>query len=114
MEEADTVDVEVSVEQNTLLQSQQLQLQSGARRRRTEDVTRGVPSDANFSSLLLSEPVLRGLKSMGYDRPSPVQMKAIPPAILGFGDLSFFLLPCVCICSIFLIFHIWNACTFRY
>ncbi|XP_063065586.1 probable ATP-dependent RNA helicase DDX20 [Engraulis encrasicolus] len=46
-------------------------------RSRTGDV---LLSDNNieFSSLLLSEPVLRGLTSAGFQRPSPIQLKAIP------------------------------------
>ncbi|NXA75518.1 DDX20 helicase, partial [Thryothorus ludovicianus] len=44
---------------------------------RTQDVlVPGGPSD--FSSLLLSPPVLAGLEAAGFHRPSPVQLKAIP------------------------------------
>ncbi|NXD26120.1 DDX20 helicase, partial [Spelaeornis formosus] len=44
---------------------------------RTRDVlVPGGPSD--FSSLLLSPPVLAGLQAAGFHRPSPVQLKAIP------------------------------------
>ncbi|NXU45820.1 DDX20 helicase, partial [Drymodes brunneopygia] len=44
---------------------------------RTRDVlVPGGPSD--FSSLLLSPPVLAGLEAAGFHRPSPVQLKAIP------------------------------------
>uniref|UniRef100_A0A8D0BKF3 Probable ATP-dependent RNA helicase DDX20 n=1 Tax=Salvator merianae TaxID=96440 RepID=A0A8D0BKF3_SALMN len=44
---------------------------------RTQDVlVRGGPED--FGSLLLSAPVLEGLKAAGFIRPSPVQLKAIP------------------------------------
>ncbi|NWX87803.1 DDX20 helicase, partial [Nothoprocta pentlandii] len=44
---------------------------------RTRDVlVPGGPSD--FGSLLLSAPVLAGLQAAGFQRPSPVQLKAIP------------------------------------
>ncbi|KAG7332544.1 hypothetical protein KOW79_004378 [Hemibagrus wyckioides] len=45
-------------------------------RTRTDDVlsSRGV----DFSSLLLSKPVLEGLAASGFQRPSPIQLKAIP------------------------------------
>ncbi|NXE92796.1 DDX20 helicase, partial [Menura novaehollandiae] len=44
---------------------------------RTRDVlVPGGPSD--FGSLLLSPPVLAGLEAAGFQRPSPVQLKAIP------------------------------------
>uniref|UniRef100_A0A673G3U7 Probable ATP-dependent RNA helicase DDX20 n=1 Tax=Sinocyclocheilus rhinocerous TaxID=307959 RepID=A0A673G3U7_9TELE len=45
-------------------------------RTRTEDVlTNG---GVEFSSLLLSKPVLEGLSASGFQRPSPIQLKAIP------------------------------------
>merc|ERR1711962_62461 len=34
--------------------------------------------------MMLSEPVLKGLKNAGFSQPSPVQILAIPPAKLGF------------------------------
>ncbi|KAL7985367.1 hypothetical protein Chor_003937 [Crotalus horridus] len=43
---------------------------------RTRDVLQEGPED--FGSLLLSAPVLEGLKAAGFLRPSPVQLKAIP------------------------------------
>ncbi|XP_053511869.1 probable ATP-dependent RNA helicase DDX20 isoform X2 [Artibeus jamaicensis] len=45
-------------------------------RTRTGDVLLAEPAD--FESLLLSRPVLEGLRAAGFDRPSPVQLKAIP------------------------------------
>ncbi|CAL9703124.1 unnamed protein product [Knipowitschia caucasica] len=45
-------------------------------RTRSEDVVLGV--NISFSSLLLSAPVLQGLSSAGFQRPSPIQLKAIP------------------------------------
>ncbi|XP_066284995.1 probable ATP-dependent RNA helicase DDX20 [Branchiostoma lanceolatum] len=43
---------------------------------RTEDVLNA--EGADFASLLLSEPVQRGLTLAGFERPSPIQLKAIP------------------------------------
>ncbi|XP_059783735.1 probable ATP-dependent RNA helicase DDX20 [Balaenoptera ricei] len=45
-------------------------------RTRTGDVLLAEPGD--FESLLLSRPVLEGLQAVGFERPSPVQLKAIP------------------------------------
>ncbi len=38
---------------------------------------------SDFSSLGLSEPLLRAIAEQGYDTPSPVQAKAIPPILAG-------------------------------
>lgn len=48
----------------------------GGPRTRTGDVLLAEPAD--FESLLLSRPVLDGLREAGFERPSPVQLKAIP------------------------------------
>ncbi|XP_054994736.1 probable ATP-dependent RNA helicase DDX20 isoform X3 [Sorex araneus] len=48
----------------------------GGPRARTGDVLLAEPAD--FASLLLSRPVLDGLREAGFERPSPVQLKAIP------------------------------------
>ncbi|KAL6081449.1 hypothetical protein STEG23_030021 [Scotinomys teguina] len=48
----------------------------GGPRTRTGDVVLAEPAD--FESLLLSRPVLEGLRAAGFERPSPVQLKAIP------------------------------------
>ncbi|KAK1152623.1 putative ATP-dependent RNA helicase DDX20 [Acipenser oxyrinchus oxyrinchus] len=45
-------------------------------RRRTDDVLQSEGLD--FGSLLLSQPVLLGLAASGFQRPSPIQLKAIP------------------------------------
>ncbi|TEA23802.1 hypothetical protein DBR06_SOUSAS15110042 [Sousa chinensis] len=45
-------------------------------RTRTGDVLLAEPGD--FESLLLSRPVVEGLRAVGFERPSPVQLKAIP------------------------------------
>lgn len=52
---------------------------------RTRDVL--VPEGPeDFGSLLLSAPVLEGLKAAGFLRPSPVQLKAIPLGRCGLGE----------------------------
>ncbi|KAL4226434.1 DEAD (Asp-Glu-Ala-Asp) box polypeptide 20 [Mactra antiquata] len=43
---------------------------------RTGDVI--ISESVNFNNLLLSQPVLNGLKNAGFIRPSPIQLKAIP------------------------------------
>ncbi|XP_067448501.1 probable ATP-dependent RNA helicase DDX20 [Thunnus thynnus] len=45
-------------------------------RKRTDDVL--LSDGIDFSSLLLSQPVLEGLSSAGFQKPSPIQLKAIP------------------------------------
>uniref|UniRef100_A0A4W4DXF2 RNA helicase n=1 Tax=Electrophorus electricus TaxID=8005 RepID=A0A4W4DXF2_ELEEL len=45
-------------------------------RTRTDDVL--LYGGVDFSSLLLSKPVLEGLAASGFQRPSPIQLKAIP------------------------------------
>ncbi|KAI7797630.1 probable ATP-dependent RNA helicase DDX20 [Triplophysa rosa] len=45
-------------------------------RTRTDDVLNN--DGVEFSSLLLSKPVLEGLSASGFQRPSPIQLKAIP------------------------------------
>ncbi|CAM4716189.1 unnamed protein product [Leuciscus chuanchicus] len=45
-------------------------------RTRTDDVLNN--GGVEFSSLLLSKPVLEGLSASGFQRPSPIQLKAIP------------------------------------
>ena len=51
---------------------------------RTEDVVTGEVKDKSFEDMMLSQPVLSGLRNAGFVQPSPVQMLAIPPAKLGF------------------------------
>ncbi|XP_069141496.1 uncharacterized protein [Argopecten irradians] len=45
-------------------------------KRRTNDVL--ISDNIDFEGLLLSRTVLQGLKSSGFERPSPIQLKAIP------------------------------------
>ncbi|KAM8977183.1 putative ATP-dependent RNA helicase DDX20 [Pelodytes ibericus] len=47
-------------------------------RPRTGDVLLGPGEIPDFSSLLLSRPVLEGLEAAGFNKPSPIQSKAIP------------------------------------
>ena len=37
----------------------------------------------SFKSLGLSEPLLRAISKKGYETPSPIQAKAIPPVLEG-------------------------------
>ena len=59
---------------------------------RTGDVL--IAENVDFESLLLSDAVLKGLKAAGFERPSPIQLKAIPLGRCGLGttDLSFLFL----------------------
>jgi ATP-dependent RNA helicase DDX20 len=50
---------------------------------RTRDVLSGESVD--FAGLLLSPPVLQGLKDAGFVRPSPIQLKTIPLGRCGLG-----------------------------
>jgi superfamily II DNA/RNA helicase len=54
-------------------------------RARTSDVAPLLEEDANitFRELMLSEAVLRGLLEAGFDRPSPIQLMAIPVGKFG-------------------------------
>lgn len=56
----------------------------GGPRTRTGDVVLAEPAD--FESLLLSRPVLEGLRAAGFEKPSPVQLKAIPLGRCGLGE----------------------------
>ena len=40
-------------------------------------------SDSSFDQLALSAPLLRALRGLGYERPTPVQASAIPPILKG-------------------------------
>ncbi len=53
-------------------------------RKRTDDVK--IQGNIGFSDLMISEDVLHGLKRSGFKIPSPIQLKAIPIAKLGFGE----------------------------
>ncbi|KAJ8047400.1 putative ATP-dependent RNA helicase DDX20 [Holothuria leucospilota] len=47
-------------------------------RRRTTDVLSSENINVDFASLLLSEPVQKGLTAAGFEKPSPIQLKALP------------------------------------
>ncbi|XP_059806269.1 probable ATP-dependent RNA helicase DDX20 [Hypanus sabinus] len=47
-------------------------------RSRTGDVLLTEDERVDFEALLLTQPVLEGLKEAGFERPSPIQLKAIP------------------------------------
>lgn len=50
---------------------------------RTGDVL--INENVNFSGLLLSDNILSGLQKAGFQRPSPIQLKAIPLGRCGLG-----------------------------
>lgn len=50
---------------------------------RTGDVL--INENVDFSGLLLSDKVLSGLQKAGFQRPSPIQLKAIPLGRCGLG-----------------------------
>lgn len=52
-------------------------------RKRTDDVL--LSEGIDFNSLLLSQPVLEGLSAAGFQKPSPIQLKAIPLGRCGLG-----------------------------
>ena len=59
-----------------------------------------------FSDMPLSEPVLKAIKTVGYERPSPIQAAAIPELLAGrdlvgiaqtgTGKTAAFALPMLC------------------
>lgn len=51
---------------------------------RTDDVI--ISESVDFSSLLLSKSVLKGLTDAGFQKPSPIQLKAIPLGRCGLGN----------------------------
>ncbi len=57
-------------------------------RKRTEDVLIGDGSERSFEDLLLSREVREGLREGGYERPSPVQLHAIPLGLFGLDLLA--------------------------
>ena len=52
-------------------------------KRRTEDVV--IIDGVDFPGLLLPKDILNGLKCCGFERPSPIQLKAIPLGRCGLG-----------------------------
>ena len=56
---------------------------------RTSDVLSVENVNIDFASLLLSGDVLKGLSRAGFERPSPIQLKAIPIGRCGLGNESY-------------------------
>ena len=50
---------------------------------RTKDIE--LDENVSFDDLILTKSVLDGLKSAGFHKPSPIQLKAIPLGKLGLG-----------------------------
>lgn len=59
------------------------------KKKRTSDVLSSENANVDFASLMLSPPVEKGLTSAGFERPSPIQLKAIPLGRCGLGDELF-------------------------
>ena len=53
---------------------------------RTDDVI--ITENVDFSSLLLSKSVSKGLTNSGFHKPSPIQLKAIPLGRCGLGKFQ--------------------------
>src|SRR5215213_8330411 len=53
---------------------------------RTKDVQ--IDEDINFQVLISNPNILKGLSEAGYERPSPIQLKAIPPGKLGLDVIA--------------------------
>ncbi len=56
---------------------------------RSRDVFTDENVNVDFASLLLTPPVQAGLESAGFERPSPIQLKAIPLGRCGLGIFFF-------------------------
>ena len=50
---------------------------------RTSDIL--ISENVDFAGLLLSDYVIKGLKNAGFQKPSPIQLKAIPLGRCGLG-----------------------------
>lgn len=55
---------------------------------RTGDVTVDDDDYGDFTTMMLPQPLLEGLASAGYRKPSPVQFYAMPPASMGAGAVA--------------------------
>lgn len=53
------------------------------------DRTQDVYTDQSFDELMLSDDVKEKLKRYGYNKPSPVQIEAIPLGLLGNGKFCY-------------------------
>jgi len=54
---------------------------------RTDDVHH--VEKVSFAALHVRDEILRGLQRSGFERPSPIQLKAIPLGRCGFGKLLY-------------------------
>lgn len=57
------------------------------KKQRTKDIE--LDENVSFEDLNLSKPILDGLKSAAFYKPSPVQLKAIPLGKIGLGNTFF-------------------------
>jgi superfamily II DNA/RNA helicase len=57
------------------------------KKQRTKDIE--LDENVSFDDLILSKQILTGLKSAGFLKPSPIQLKAIPLGKLGLGKKNF-------------------------
>ena len=74
---------------NNLEEKKELLLKSQtSSKARTKDIE--LDESVSFDDLYLSRPILDGLKSAGFLKPSPIQLKAIPLGKLGLGMLNAF------------------------
>ncbi|KAF4969540.1 hypothetical protein FZEAL_10215 [Fusarium zealandicum] len=48
-----------------------------------EEAKPGKKTNGSFQTMSLSRPILRGLASVGFSKPTPIQSKAIPIALMG-------------------------------
>lgn len=55
---------------------------------KTKDVE--INEDVSFCDMMLSERVLAGLKKCNFEKPSPIQLRAIPIGRCGLGNLALF------------------------
>lgn len=64
-----------------------------ADKQRTKDIK--INEDVTFFQMGLSQPIVDGLSNSGFERPSPIQLTAIPVGRCGFGNfyLDLFKLP---------------------
>jgi ATP-dependent RNA helicase DDX20 len=62
-------------------------------KQRTKDIQQDQKEDVSFDDLKLSKQVLDGLRSAGFFKPSPVQLKAIPLGKIGLGIKQKLILP---------------------
>lgn len=59
----------------------------GIENERTKDVE--IVEDISFRDMMLSPRVLAGLTKCNFEKPSPIQLRAIPIGRCGLGDLDY-------------------------